>query len=390
MRARTAPQRSKVLVTIAAALAVLALAPAAGAQTTYDPNRADPIIGSGSDTTYPLMLALDRLYNGSIGCYSEAASGQPPVRDFTCAPDAGRPARPTTENTDHDLALQRFPVGSGNGRSQLRQQGTAGVAEVQYARSSSAPGGSDGGLNFVGYAREAISWVTFRTGDSAGVTNLTQPQLAGIFVNCSIYDWRQLKNPGAPVPPRDEVLANPGANDPIFVYTAQAGSGTRATWDGFVGNNSESCVQSGQASRRVIFENNAAPIVTNGEQENAIFFYSTGRFSQSGGEGTVLGNIEDFAPTTENIRSGDFPYNRLVYNVYRSSRFTGAAGASPAEVVDYMGENGWICKANEAHEPGVGQAIDDVITAQGFVTLGIGQIGGGVSGQSKCRLTAQP
>jgi hypothetical protein len=71
-------------------------------------------------------------------------------------------------------------------------------------------------------------------------------------------------------------------------------------------------------------------------------------------------------------------------------------------VRDYIGEQGWICKADDNSAPGTNQGfyhdtdpktgvsygteISNVIFANGFVPIPYGPIGGGVVGSSKCRI----
>ncbi len=353
-----------------------------GAQTgQLDQNkRADLIIGSGSDTTYSVMLELDQAYNQTPGCFSEAVAGQPAVLNHTCA-RADISTTLTTENYDHDVAVSMYPVGSSNGISQLCQRGLTNVSLIDYARSSRTPRTTDcQGLRFVAFARDALSWAVSPTGPAANVTSLTQQQLRGIYLDCTINNWSQVG----------------GANAPIIVYTAQAGSGTRATWDSFLSStaNSENCIPADQRSSRVVFENNCA-LVKEADRANAIIPYSFGRFQVTGGQGCRLGGVDGVQPTKETIADGSFPYNRLLYNVYRNAVTAGRNAPNPTR--DYVGESsGWICKPNTSHSvnpstnKNFGDEITDILGAAGLVPLPVGPIGGGVAGESKCRVTTSP
>jgi ABC-type phosphate transport system substrate-binding protein len=388
------------LVTLALLLGAVA-APAA-AQAPAPNNRADLIRGSGSDTTYDVMRALDRLYNGAPGCRTEATPGATQPLDFSCF----EPASTTQGNPDRDVALSYFPLGSSVGINQLCQTGLAGVAQVDYARSSRAPRAADcAGTRFVAFARDAIPWVAFPevpNSRSAGVTNLTQAQLRGIFGDCTIRDWRQIQ--GSPVyDPTYQLPASydedaPG-NQPILVYAAQRGSGTRGTFDGFLGGGrlSDACIPQAKLNQRVIFENDAAPIPA-ADRPFAIFYYSIGRYrfndeENAGPSRAVLGAIDGVTPTDANIISGEYPYARFVYNVYRAT--TASAQASPA-AQRYVGErHGFICKPDSEHTTdargvNLGQRVTEIIAEIGFVPLPLGDIGGGVTGQSKCRVTPIP
>ncbi len=366
-------------------LAVLAAMIAQPASAVDTNNRADMIRGSGSDTTYGVMTELDQAYNASAGCFTEVLPGNAAVLSNSCVSDS-RTVAITTENLDHDVATSMFPVGSSNGISQLCQRGLANVTLIDYARSSRAPRTTDcAGLRFVAFARDAIPWASFRTlpsAPSSAVLNLTQQQVKDIFVTCTITNWNQIG----------------GANAPIIVYAAQAGSGTRSAFDGFVGGSSDSCIpaafKDGNAANgeRVIFENTATPIPT-ADRPNAIFYYSFGRFQVTGGEGSSLGSVDGVAPSAATIADGSFPYNRLLYNVYRNA-FTSKNVSEATK--DYIGENGWICKPNGQHSvnpsstKNFGVEIEDILKAYGLVPLPEGPIGGGVSGTSKCRVTASP
>lgn len=368
----------RLLIMAALLIGVLALPAIAQTSGADDNQFADIVSGSGSDTTYGLMQDLDTLYNGTDGCRTEnpAGSDAPRRLDLTCVEDDDPSDEPVEGNFDHDLALSYFPLGSSNGIAQLCNAGQAGIADVGYARSSRAPRDTDcEGLRFVAYARDAIPWVAFPDvpdSASAGVTDLTQEQLRGIFATCEITNWSEVG----------------GEDAPIVVYAAQEGSGTRATFDEFIDGNSESCIPPESLNERVIFENNAQPIVDNGDAANAIFYYSIGRFNVSGGEGSTLGSIDGVEPTDENILDGVYPFSRFVYNVYRNSFAEG--NATPA-VQEYIGEDtGWICKSDAEHLPGVGAAVAEAINNAGFIPLPEDEIGGGVAGQSKCRVTESP
>jgi ABC-type phosphate transport system substrate-binding protein len=218
----------------AGGLALAALAPGgvAGADPAvpFSNDVPDYVYGTGSDTTYALMVALGDAYNESQGCNQAFPDGA------ACLP-APQSGVVKTENYDHDVVVNRAPIGSANGRIGLCEQTTprpAGVPYVGFARSSAGPstdGCVDSGLvlRFVAFARDAVAPVNWRstTGSPAdGVGSLTQAQLNHIYVDCTITDWSQVG----------------GSNAPIEVWGLFPGSGTRSSWDGFVGGNSLACV----------------------------------------------------------------------------------------------------------------------------------------------------
>jgi ABC-type phosphate transport system substrate-binding protein len=367
-----------VALTTIALVGALAVQPAVAATT-----KGTRVFGSGSDTTYFLMQKLDDLYNASPGC---VVIGAPQVENFTCYADTTETVK--TENYYHDVSVENYPLGSSVGVSQLCHQGQAGTAVINYARSSRALRNTDcAGIRAVAYARDAITWWTHDS-NTHTPASISQAQMQGIWNSCTITTWGQ-------------VNGNGGDTTPILVYTAQNGSGTRAAFDGFLGTgaNSTNCIpatkKDGDFSNgeRVIFENNAQPILDQNEQGTAIYPYSFGRFQQSGGEGGSLGKIDGVAATTTTIANGTFPYGRFLYNVYRAT--TGSLVASRA-TKSYIGEKtGWLCKSTaHAVNPLTGNNfrtdIANAISAEGFVPLPLGTIGGGVSGSSYCRASSPP
>lgn len=372
----------KVAALLASAAIIAALVPAGAAETEQ---RATLVRGSGSDTTYFLLQKLDNAYNGSRGCFSEVLPGNTQPLDNSCVQDDREYM--TTENVDHDVALSYYPLGSSNGIKQLCERGLAGVTLVDYARSSRAPKSSDcQGLRFVAFAKDAIPWASFKDvagSASASVGSLTQQELKDIFVNCTITNWNQVG----------------GADAEIIIYAAQAGSGTRGAYDGFVGGDSSTCIpdqyKDGESSNgeRVIFENSCSPVLE-ADRANAIFYYSYGRFQTSGGEGCSLGDIDGVTASPETISDGSFPFSRFLYNVYRQ----GFASFNASEAtLEYVHEDtGWLCKTATEHgvNPSTGknyrEEIETIMMTDGFVPLVEGAIGGGVAGTSHCRVTPIP
>jgi ABC-type phosphate transport system substrate-binding protein len=316
-----------------------------------------------------------------------------------------------TENYEHDQLSEAYYLGSSNGIAQLCQKGVAGVANISFARSSRAPKASDcKGLEFVAYARDGITWESFNvagSGVGSGMSNstapcttsvtycLTQAQLQGIYVNCTITNWSQVG----------------GANVTINPYTPQPGSGTRSQFDTFLGGSSDTCIQArgaAYAATHIIPENNNTPIVNNGDQANAIFPFSTGVWNTyvKGGQNSLLGAVDGIYGTPTTIQNGTFPYGRYLYNVVCGAADDSqgcSANAAPADqaVLNYVGPEGWICKPQKGvansttltghvNDPLTGKnyfsEIQSVIKAQGFVPLANGVIGGGDVNSDYCRL----
>lgn len=314
------------------------------------------VIGRGSDTTFDVMTRLGRLYNNS------------PTREDGV----------TTENKTGDVIRNAVAEGSSVGIDQLCRQGERGVPETDFARSSRGPREGDcADLKFVAFARDGIVPVNFRelpNSPAAGVSSLTQAQLRGIFVTCTITNWRQVG----------------GSNAPIIVYTAQAGSGTRATFDdllvGTLGDglsgDSSSCIparyKDGDQSNgeRVIFENNVTPIIESGDAPRAIFFLSFGRFVRLADTNIAQIAVDGVLATAANIEDKSYPFTRELYNVIY--RYTAAnTGVDPAvreAAEQFLGPQGWICKPNSEHSTNArgknyGELIDEIIREEGFVPI---------------------
>lgn len=368
---------------------------------------AQEVLGSGSDTTQFMMSSLDSLYQFSPGCQTIPAPGGTAWYDFSClAPDP--PGTVTSENYEHDQTHEAYFLGSSNGIHQLCNQGTSGVANISFARSSRTPGASDcTGLHFVAYARDGIPMEVFRTftnnGTDAGaclgkVNCFSQQQLKDIFHLCTITDWHQI----------DSSIATGTA---ITMYTPQTGSGTRGTFDNFLGgsNFSETCIDNlgtTYKNAHVVAENSNVSILANGDSATAIFPFSFGVWSTQvkGKNGSLLTSIDNVAATTKTIANLTFPYGRFLFNVFCASS-TGACATAPGAVasqatVNYVGEEGWICKPGSGTwtsdggphttNPVTGnnfqKDIANVIKTFGFVSNPIGTIGGGDSNKDYCRL----
>jgi len=373
----------------AAAFLVLQLGTAGAAPQTIFPAQ---VLGSGSDAAYHMDQALGALYNGTPGCQVIATPPASQPLDFEClTPDP--PGTITTENYAHDQVSYAYPIGGGAGVKQLCGQGLPGVAHVDFAVNTSAPDGSVcTGTHYVAFARDGISWEAFpgvTGGATASMNNkngtcskaggfcLSQADLQGIFITCSITNWDQV---GA-------------ANAPIAIYTLTSAYGTRKAWDTFLGGDSSHCIPANQQATHIIPQTTDAPIFANGDQATAIFYWSYGSYEANvapSKDGSKLGAIDGVAITTKTIGNGSFPFGRFVYNVYCTNQC--ATGASSAAAVNYVGEQGWICKtsANHSVDPITGQnfatLINKAISANYFVPLKLGPIGGGVTGKDYCRL----
>jgi ABC-type phosphate transport system substrate-binding protein len=378
------------------------------------------------------MFHMDQVYLLSDGCAKFTSTVKP--LDFSCiAPD------PVTtipivhsENYEHDVVTEADALGSGTGIKQLCTQGAAGTAHIDFARSSRGPSGSDcHGLHFVGYARDGISLEANDWSATAGIhlmNNpdplctgknfcLTQTQVHNIFVACTITNWNQVG----------------GQNLAISIYTPQLGSGTRSTFDGFVGGSSDTCIPGGASNEThtgsCIENQNVCPNA-NSDQPAFImpFSYAIYHTEINDAGGYRLASVDGIAPTTSpnggsiGCLTGPptcsiFPYSRYVYNVFCAVAPCGTAPQVNLKLNDYLNEEGWICKPSNVENPGwngagtpavdsaapqqsnlphvnslhfagvnQGTLIHNKLVTRGFAPLGIDVIGSGDLASDHCRL----
>lgn len=360
-------KRHKLLMVVATAAAsalALGLPGTAGAAGPSGTNgQVDRIVIAGSDTTYPAMVSIADLYNGSPGCALSAGAND----FFTSCVSPDAPTIVTTENYDHDIVDNWYPIGSSAGVRQLSKQGQSGVPTVDIGRSSRDKQPSDAkGIRFVGYAKDGVTPINFRTiasngsqggpaagcklGEAAGactgtsVNNLTTAQLVDIFVNCNIRDWRQLSTPGftisntvgSPVDPKDYKYNDPG-NLPIYTWFIQANSGTALSWQNYLtgvgGSSPGVCPSNNSAdialqtaydstSERTFTENNAQPIPTTNDVNGrnirslSIWAVSFGRWltalNERAGSSLIRVNGVQAGPGT--IGNSSYPITRLLWN----------------------------------------------------------------------------
>jgi len=400
------------LATVAAigiAGATLALSGTAGAQ----PN-ATALVGSGSQTAYSTMQALDQLFNTSPGCDLTQPTSDPlPLNCGTTSFTAGATEceqgfTVAAENPYNDYAVEAPPVGSGNGEAQL-EQGTPGSLNPSYGRSSSGPDGQTT-QNFIAYATDGVSWVTFTkvsgtATDQAKVDNLTQAQVQEIWkgdANCSVTKKGKTTN-------YTQNWICVGAKDaaPIDCYTAQTASGTYKTFAKFanITTNPAPCdtasLEAGDpgdanvvADHENLFENQMSVIAKAKDAADAIYFMSFGKFTTTCPAGKCIGATSDITEfgelngitasqsTIQGSGGGvgvTFPLTRYLYNVYNNG--TAASPATPATqaALNYIGEQGFLCKSETTSQTdpitGVDYRgeIESAITGQGFFPIDVSQ-----------------
>jgi hypothetical protein len=356
------------------------------------------IVGTGSDVAWRVMSALDKLYNLSPGCNLLATPPTVQPLDESCQPDFPGAVTPTTENVHHDIVGEDAPIGGTAGVNQLCQQGTAGVGAADFARQTNAPSTSTcTGTSFVAYARDALDFEVWPkvagSGTGTGFHNtsgtcagslvnqicLTQAQLQGIFVNCSITNWNQVGGT---------------KSVPIVPYVPLPAFGTRSKWDTFLLGSTSTCITN--PSHITPAETDNSFPKADATLKGAIMAVSYGSWKTRYGtkalsDGSVLGLVDKIAPTTATIQNLSFPFGRYIYNVICTACTSGHQ--ANAATVAYVGPDGWICKST-AHttvpfsNPAVNYraAIANAITAAGFVNLPKAVEGSGDTNQGYCQL----
>jgi len=385
------------------------------------------IIGGGSNTTYFLMNQLSLLFNQSPGCDLASPSGSTQNLNYSCPSpqnstggenglgdgsgytNTGSIAQGDPENPYNDVVVEEPPLGSSNGIKELEQRGS-NPAPIDFARSSRGPNNglpvpvgdavnttaSDPqGLNFVAYAADALPWMHWTkvsgvATPSSQITSLSVAQVASIY-NGTITQWSQLC-PSSPKKTAKKCLAVAGSA-PIVVYMAQAGSGTEGTWAQILQLTSATPAGVTNPATHVIFENEIAGILKNGDEANAIFYFSYGKFQTVCVPATAAdktaacgGNVSPanstFALGAESITTGgtsivagqssiedgSFPTDRLFWNVYSNgTNATIPATGQPA--LNFMSEWGFICKQDAAIDSNsglsYGKEIQNALLANG-------------------------
>ena len=356
------------------------------------------VVGVGSDAMYRMGLALAGLYDGSPGCNII----QSPQTNFLYQCQADTPDTITSENYTHDEVYSSYPLGGGSGVKQLTNQGSSGYRHADYALQTSAPSATTAaGLEYVAYAKDGLTWEAFRTLKGAAAVTmknlsgacsttggycLTIQQVKDIFVNCTITTWNQIGSK---------------SKHPIAIYTGTLGSGTRTQWDAFLGGDSSHCIPPADLASHTPPETDNPVILANGDAKWAISLASLGGWTSKVKpypDKSALGNVDGVAPNATTLLNSSFPFTRFVFNVYCNGALAAPgcglnAGPSSQATLNYVNEStGWICKPSASHavEPysnlNYRDLIANTITAQGFVPLPNGNIGGGVAGQSFCRL----
>jgi hypothetical protein len=370
---------------------------------------ASALAGSGSQTAYSTMQQMDLLFNNSPGCDLTLSTSLPLAENCgTSSFAAGSPQGEqgfvvAAENPYNDYSLQAPAVGSGNGLKQLAQSAGSAI-NPNYARSSKGTGGTTA-ENFIGYATDGVSWTTFNKVGSAKtaqakVTNISTTDLKSIWngtLSCVHKGKAYTMN---------WICEGAKTASPIDCYVAQTGSGTYSTWQGYLGfANPAGCDTAANeagdpgdsnvvADHQNLFENQMSFIAGRPDAKDAIYFMSFGKYQTTcpGGKcAGATGNLTTFGKIDGNTASQSsiqgtgggigvtFPVTRDLYNVYNNSTAVGPATVATQATLNYVGEQGFLCKAKTASQPdtitGVPYRteIEANITSQGFFPIDVSQ-----------------
>jgi ABC-type phosphate transport system substrate-binding protein len=392
--------------------AVIGLAVVAGpASATVVTPANNTIIGSGGNTPYAVVSALANVFNESQGCNLIVPNGTTQPYNFSCPSGGSLPAgnppfgygAPSvgssySENPFNDVVEIEPGIGSSAGVTQLENQGahTTSTAPVNFASSARGPelgsGGKydDQGLNFVSYAADGVDYVDYakypvgkkeKKTAASTVTGLTQTQLQAIWLG-SDKCWSDVGATGA------------NANDLIDPYSVVTSSAVTSTWDAFLApQNSETYVDgqtswppsplptckngspavytgptySNYASSHTVIQNELGSVVNNGDQQDAIIFFSVGRFDQqasgSSEKYAQLGKIGSpaISPTETTILNGTWPVPQFLYTVYSDGTNANIPVSNPA-TINFASEDGFLCKPNTVNGTATGTQITDPVT----------------------------
>jgi hypothetical protein len=377
---------------------------------------ADPILQIKSTTKFKLQFKPTKTVSGdSITVDSTPQNGE---NGFTIWGQ---------QNPFNDVLVEEPSYGSGNGILELEGTGNgstpgktistngfsgAHVSPLDAARSSRAPKltstGDFQGLNFVAYAEDAVSYLTWSKYD--GNNTAAQKCLAQIGNNPTTAQLKTVFNEtytsGVPNVTWASAFGctTTGSSDPVYAYWAQNGSGTESTWASATGAAFAGSAPSSWPARNIIFENETASILGNNTLApvgDAMFFFSFGKFNKvclpaTGTEtssttlcaGTsssptvpnqvTLGTEEGSVLLNETTINNELPGktgsayfgDRLLYNGFNPN-----IPASNPATLNAISEDGFMCKPSSAWDidPNTGLSykseIQAVITNQGFFPL---------------------
>jgi ABC-type phosphate transport system substrate-binding protein len=200
-----------------AAMVALSAAPALADPPSGTTPGDTAVVGTGSDTTQYLMDQASLNYDAtkpSNPLYSfDAVNPNTLAIGDTIVPKANCAGIPRPDGSSAGIdTLSGNTQPTGDTTNYCEDYGRS-----SRARESTDPPYATGGVAFVQFAHDAITYATRdkASGGSNAPESITQTELTGIY-NCTITNWDQ--------------LSPKGPNDKIKAYIPQSGSGTRSTW----------------------------------------------------------------------------------------------------------------------------------------------------------------
>ena len=253
---------------VAAATALVAGTVTMASAATNDPPKgvtpaAYDIVGVGSNTTEYVMDAFSVAYNKTVKTHNV---NNPFFYSFDALPKGKNVPGNYPIKTKAGCGIINRPNGSGAGvgalaiAQKIKFKGGSYLC-IDFARSSGGrkptyPADKPGGVAFVAFAKDAITWAarSAAKGGTDAPASLNTAQLKAIFT-CKDTNWSQVG----------------GKAGAIKVYLPQAGSGTLATWEKFMGITTlGSCVSQAPEENEATYTGFNSP--------NAIFIWSIGAY----------------------------------------------------------------------------------------------------------------
>jgi ABC-type phosphate transport system substrate-binding protein len=309
------------------------------------------IVGVGSNTTQFVVDQASLDYNNTVTVKQHLAG-----KGYLYSFDAVGSAKITTKAGCGGTKAIIRPNGSSGGITALTANVLDGKTKhfcIDFARSSRGRSTTDphlgkGGIAFVPFARDAVTYST-RTAKAGGTdapANLTTAQLTGIY-ECTITNWSAVG----------------GKNATIKAFLPQTNSGTRSFFLKTINVTTPgSCVSDGSGATGSIEENEGTNKLLN--DAAAIFPFSVGSYVEQAFHSAkcgvkpnklqnkfgcdavgVLGldSINKIAPLAFNKISAKFvasPFGRKLYNVVR---FNTATQPIPSALLPIFGPKGYLC-----------------------------------------------
>jgi hypothetical protein len=325
----------------AVAVAVAATLALGSTPALADPSGFKALAGSGSDTTQDVLSGLGTAVS-SIGSYD--ATGSSTIQTKAGGPTFNRPNGSTA-------GIQALSASINSTGTKL-WQGTSITGQLDFARSSSGPSATFPGSNltFVPYARDAVTYAV--NAGSSFPRNLPLGSAAAATANPNALTLWNIYH-------CTRTTYLDGAGDPVTIrpLIPQAGSGTRSFWLGRVGLTEATIPGCVTDLSNTVQEHNGTKLTGAGD----IVPFSIAQYVAQGNHGAILddtgvvvaerranialGAINGFAPMVVGANgaelNGDFPVNRLVYNVVATSRLS-----DPAIAAAFVGASSSVCQAS--------------------------------------------